>query len=107
MIRSDNGREFTSTNLRDWLFDQGVTPVFVAKASPQQTCYIERFTWEMRDEIINGESQRDLTEARVLINQWVDSYNNDRPHMSLGMQTPAAYAATQIGELASTSERGE
>ena len=55
MIRSDNGREFISTTLKTWLVEQGVTPIFVARASPQQNGYIERFNGSMRDEMLNRE----------------------------------------------------
>ena len=34
----------------------------------------------MRDELLNGEMFRSLTEARVVINAWLDQYNNFRPH---------------------------
>jgi transposase InsO family protein len=37
LLRSDNGREFIAETLADWLKDQGVTQVFIEKASPQQT----------------------------------------------------------------------
>src|SRR5699024_7163555 len=67
MMRSDNGREFISATVRDFLAEQGVEAVFVAKASPQQNCFIERFNWGMRDELLNGEHFRTLTEAKVVI----------------------------------------
>lgn len=35
IIRADNGREFIADSLREWLGDQGVRGVFIAKASPQ------------------------------------------------------------------------
>lgn len=93
MIRSDNGREFIADTLRSWLAEQGVEAVFVAKASPQQNCYIERFNRSMRDELLHLETFRTLTEARVVIGDWIREYNELRPHRSLGMKTPAAYAA--------------
>lgn len=94
LIRSDNGREFIATGLVCWLRDeQGVTPIQVEKASPQQNGYVERFNGSMRDELLNRELIRSLTEARVLIGNWIAFYNHDRPHSGLGMRTPAAYAA--------------
>lgn len=93
MIRSDNGREFIAATVRDWLTAQGVQAVFIAKASPQQNCYVERFNGSMRDELLNGESFRTVTETRVVIESWLAEYNNLRPHRALGMKTPAAFAA--------------
>ena len=107
MIRSDNGREFIAATTRDFLSRRGVTPLFVAKASPQQNCYIERFNGSLRDELLHGERFRTLAEARVMITAWGESYNNDRPHRSLGMRTPAAYAAYCATQNDGSPERGE
>jgi len=93
MIRSDNGREFVAETVKDWLRARGVEPVFIRKASPQQNCYVERFNGSMRDELLNGETFRTITEARVVIDAWIDQYNTFRPHRALGMKTPAAFAA--------------
>ena len=93
MIRSDNGREFIAETVKDWLRERGVEPVFIAKASPQQNCYVERFNGTMRDELLNRESFRTLTEARVVINAWLVEYNTFRPHRALGMKAPAVFAA--------------
>jgi transposase InsO family protein len=93
IIRSDNGREFIATGLLEWLREQGVNPIQVAKASPQQNGFVERFNGSMRDELLNRETFHSLTEARVLIANWVEHYNTERPHSGLNMRTPAAYAA--------------
>lgn len=93
IIRSDNGREFIAATVRDWLKTQGVTAAFIAKASPQQNCYVERFNGTMRDELLHGETFRSVTEARVVIENWLEEYNTLRPHRAHGMKTPAAFAA--------------
>ena len=48
-------RPFIADTLQQWLIEHGVQPVFIAKASPQQNCYIERFNGSMRRELLNGE----------------------------------------------------
>lgn len=93
IIRSDNGREFAADSLVGWLVEQGVTAAFVAKASPQQNCYVERFNGTMRDQLLNGELFHTVTEARVVIGEWVELYNTVRPHRALKMKTPAAFGA--------------
>ena len=64
-------------NCVDWLKEHGVTAAFVAKGSPQQNAFVERFNGTMRDELLNGELFHSVTEARVVIGEWVDVYNND------------------------------
>lgn len=93
MIRSDNGREFIAATLAAWLGEHGVKPIQVDKGSPQQNPYIEWFVGSMRDEVLNREQFTHLLEASVVISAWVTEYNELRPHRSLAMQTPAAFAA--------------
>jgi putative transposase len=93
IIRSDNGREFIAATVVNWLADQGVSAAFIAKASPQQNCYVERFNGSMRDELLDSELFHTVLEARVVIGEWINSYNSSRPHRGLGMMTPAAFAA--------------
>jgi transposase InsO family protein len=95
IIRSDNGREFIADTLVSWLKDQGVRPAFIAKASPQQNCYVERFNGTMRRELLDGELLHSVTEARVVIGDWVELYNHIRPHRGLRMRTPARFASEQ------------
>jgi transposase InsO family protein len=92
ILRSDNGREFSSAELVAWLSTQGVTAAFIAKASPQQNCYVERFNGTMRDQLLNGEEFHSLLEARVVIGEWVELYNTVRPHRALKMRTPERFA---------------
>jgi putative transposase len=112
LLRSDNGREFIAATLQAWLKqEQGVTPIHIAKASPQQNGYVERFNGSMRDELLNRELFHNLTEARVMIGNWVWHYNHERPHSGLGMRTPAAYAAYIANQSpdppVTADERGE
>lgn len=93
IIRSDNGREFIAATVTDWLGEHGVTPALLAKASPQQNCYVERFNGSMRDELRDGEQLPTLLQARVVVADWIDEYNSLRPHRGLAMMTPDAVAA--------------
>lgn len=103
ILRSDNGREFTADVLLAWLANEGIGAAAVEKGSPQQNCFVERFNGTMRDELLNGEWFHSLTEARVVIGEWVDGYNTRRPHRGLGMRTPVGFAADHRAE---SSDRG-
>jgi transposase InsO family protein len=97
-IRSDNGREFISETLADWLKERHVEQLFIAKGSPQQNAYVERFNGSMRDEVLNGELFRTVLEAKVVLHAWVEQYNTVRPHRGLGFQTPQAfYTGIRVG----------
>lgn len=47
----------------------------------------------MRDERVNETLFMSLAHARVEIAAWVEGYNQERPHSSLGYASPAAFAA--------------
>jgi putative transposase len=47
---------------------------------------------KLRDECLNRELFGSLREAQVILEQWRLEYNEERPHSSLGYQTPAEYA---------------
>ncbi|GAB3868944.1 hypothetical protein GCM10028801_45600 [Nocardioides maradonensis] len=92
LIRADNGREFIADGLLNWLGEQGVRGVFVAKASPQQNGYIERFNGTMERELFGHEIYYSVLEVQHVVDEWLEKYNHRRPHRGLGGKTPAAYA---------------
>ena len=88
-IRSDNGPEFTSKDVRKWLSRLGVKTLFIEPGSPWENGYIESFNGKLRDELLNREVFYTLTEAKVLIEQWRKEYNQIRPHSALHYRPPA------------------
>jgi len=58
-----------------------------------QNGYVESFNGRMRDELLNETMFMNLDHARAAIAAWVEDYNRERPHSSLGYGTPAAFAA--------------
>jgi len=88
-IRSDNGAEFTSKAVRDWLAKVGVKTLFIEPGSPWENGYIESFNGKLRDELLDREIFYTLLEAKVLIERWRQEYNWIRPHSSLGYRPPA------------------
>ena len=91
-IRSDNGTEFTASEIRKWLGHLGVKALFIEPGSPWENGYIESFNGKLRDELLNREIFTTLTEARVLIEEWRREYNQVRPHSALGYRPPAPEA---------------
>ena len=92
-LRMDNGPEMTAHALRDWCERSKTATVFIEPGSPWQNPYVESFHSRVRDELLDIEELSCLAEARVVIGDWREDYNHHRPHSSLGMRTPAAFAA--------------
>ena len=95
-IRSDNGPEMTAKVVRDWLARIGSKTLFIEPGSPWENGYCESFNGKLRDELLNGEIFYSLKEARIVIEQWRQHYNQERPHSALGYKPPAPLT---IGKL--------
>ena len=91
-IRSDNGPEFVSKQIRHWLKASGVQTLYIEPGSPWENGYIESFNGKLRDELLNREIFDTLLEAKVLVDRWKQEYNIVRPHSSLNYRPPAPEA---------------
>jgi putative transposase len=93
LLRMDNGPEMTAHALRDWCLLAKTGTVFIEPGSPWQNPFVESFHSRVRDELLDVEEFCSLAEARVVIGDWREDYNQRRPHSALGMLTPATFAA--------------
>ena len=66
-LRSDNGPEFTSKDVRNWLNRLGVKSLFIEPGNSWKNGYIESFNGKLRDELLNREVFYTLAEAKILI----------------------------------------
>ena len=64
----------------------------IQSGKPQQNGYVESFNGKLRDECLNVNWFENLWDARQKIAAWRVEYNEERPHSSLGYQTPAEFA---------------
>lgn len=92
-IRSDNGPEFIATAIRQWLDQLNIEAMYIEPGSPWENGYAESFHSRFRDEFLALEEFENLSAARCLTSAWRHEYNEQRPHSSLGYQTPAEFAA--------------
>lgn len=69
---------------------------YVPPGQPWKNGYIESFNNRVRDECLNMNEFHSLLEARVVIEDWKEDYNNRHRHSSLAYRTPNEYAASCI-----------
>jgi len=91
-IVSDNGTEFTSMAILQWVQGNGIDWHYIAPGKPQQNGFIESFNGKLRDECLNETLVSSLFEAKETLKEWRDDYNQQRPHSSLGNLTPQEFA---------------
>ena len=87
-LRSDNGPEFIAKVLRQWLSKQHVKTHYIEPGSPWQNGYGESFNAILRDDCLNRWVFYSVKEAQVVADQWLEKYNDYRPHGSLKGLTP-------------------
>jgi transposase InsO family protein len=93
MIVSDIGTELTSNAVLTWCGQIEVEWHYIAPGKPMQNGYVESFNGRMCDELLNETLFLSMNDARVETAAWVEDYNRERPHSSLGYRAPAAFAA--------------
>ena len=93
-IRSDNGVPFAAATagglsaLSIWWIKLGIIPERIEPGKPQQNGKHEKMHKTLKDSIVpskNVESQQEI------FNEFIDEYNNDRPHECLSQETPASH----------------
>jgi len=91
-IRCDNGPELTSRHFLAWCIERKIEVVHIEPGKPVQNAHVESFHGKLRDECLNASWFQNLFEARRKIAAWRTEYHEERPHSSLGYETPSAFA---------------
>jgi len=87
-IRTDNGPEFTSKDFELWCKERSILLQFIQPGKPMQNGYIERFNRLYREAVLDAYLFFDLFQVRQLTAEWMEEYNQRRPHEGLNNQTP-------------------
>ena len=93
-LRSDNGPEFVSRAVLQWLQQAEIETAAIDPGKPWQNGANESFNGKFRDECLGMQWFKNRIDAKVVIEAWRRMYNGVRPHSSLNNLTPAEYART-------------
>lgn len=93
-LLSDNGSCFASIQspsgfggLAYWLIDHGISPIYSDPGCPGQNGRHERMHKDMKSYCCRP-AAKNLSSQNRLLNEFVDFYNNKRPHKELGGKYP-------------------
>ena len=95
MLVVDNGPELRGRDLDRWAYEHGVRLFFIDPGKPMQNGSIESFNGRFREECLDPSWFTSLAEACRIIEAWRVDDNEQRPHTSVRMATPAAFAAAR------------
>ena len=87
-LLSDNGSSYISGDLADWLGNKGMSHVRGAPYHPQTQGKIERWHQTLKNRILL-ENHFFPDDLKAKIKAFVDHYNHQRYHESIGNLTPA------------------
>ena len=90
-IRCDNGPELICRQFVAWCEENVVEIKYIQPGKPNQNAYIERFNRTYREEVLSSYLFDDLDEVRDITWEWLLSYNEERPHRSLGGLPPVVF----------------
>lgn len=94
VLRSDNGPEFRSKKLREFLESEGVLHEFIKPGSPWQNGHIESFFGKLRNEELDCRLYESGAELQQALDEFQEHYNGARPHSALKGGSPLAFKQT-------------
>ena len=94
---SDRGCQYASREYVNILKANGIQISMTESGDPKDNAQAERINSTMKNELLKGRIFRSINEVIAAVAIAVDFYNNRRPHMSIGMMTPAR-AAESTGD---------
>ena len=91
MLRVDNGPELTAVDFSDWCREREIEIGYIQPGKPDQNAYIERFNRSLRGEVLDAWVFESIAEVRAVTEEWLEDYNSERPHDSLGRVPPLTF----------------
>jgi putative transposase len=89
IMNSDQGSHFTSPKYTEMFLAAGVEISMDHRGRAYDNIFIERLWRTVKYENVYLRSYETPRDARMGISQFLDYYNNERPHQSLDYRTPA------------------
>lgn len=102
-IRVDNGPEFISSALDQFCEKENITLRFIQPGRPMQNGFIERFNKSLRIDVLDAFIFENLDQVREVSEEWLQDYNLNHPHSSLGGMSPSKYLERAINLLKTAS----
>jgi len=87
-VISDNGPQFISKDFKEFIRTSGMTHVKTSPYYPQSNGKLERYHRTVKGTCIRVKTPLSLEDARNLVTDFVDHYNNKRLHSAIGYVTP-------------------
>lgn len=87
-IISDNGPQFIAKDFKEFIRVSGMTHVKTSPYYPQSNGKLERYHRTIKGDCIRVQAPLSLADAKRLVTEFVEHYNNVRLHSAIGYITP-------------------
>ncbi len=87
-LRNDNGSQFIANDVKAFLKTIGIKQEFTHIATPEENAYIESFHSTVQRDVIERYEWSSYYEAKTTIERYMQFYNEQYLHRSIGMITP-------------------
>jgi len=104
-IITDNGPPYVAKDFKEFIRISGMTHVRTSPYYPQSNGKFERWNKSLKSECIRPGVPLSLDDARRLIEQYVQTYNEERLHSALGYVTPRAALEGQSEQIHAERDR--
>ena len=104
-VISDNGPQFLAKDFKEFIRISGMTHVRTSPYYPQSNEKLEHWHKSLKSECIRPGTPLSPEDARRLIQQYVDHYNQVRLHSAIGFVTPADMLAGKQAEIHAARDR--
>lgn len=91
IFHSDRGTQYCSFAFRRLLKVLNVSQSFSPKAKPYHNAAMESFFSNLKNEELYRINYRSIKEFQQSVKEYMERYNNERPHIALRYKTPNAY----------------
>lgn len=85
---TDNGTQYTAHEFKRFIKRTGLTHVRTAPYYPQSNGKIERFHYTLKSQCVQRSSFISLEDAQKVTQRYIDYYNSERLHSSIGFIAP-------------------
>lgn len=90
---SDNGCQPTSKRFISECKSLGIQQIFTSYNNPKGNADTERVIRTIKEDLVWPRERKGIYELKEELTKWIQNYNEDFPHSSLGYMTPYDYEA--------------
>ncbi len=99
-LRSDNGCHYGAKIFRDEIRRLGINHTRTMVNTPKGNSVVERFFRSLKEECVWQTAFKNFEQAKEAVDRWVIQYNRDRPHQTLGYETPERFYERSLRTVA-------